>query len=122
MLSRSRPPGPAGRGRFVSALFRWQDGATVRAGDYANTTLDGLAALIVEPTLVCGEVGTGEARRLAELAPIARVVCPALGLRRGESDDPDRLEPVYLHGPAGGAGGAEGAAEVGRPGEPIAVE
>jgi tRNA threonylcarbamoyladenosine biosynthesis protein TsaB len=106
----------AGRGRFVSALYRWQDGATVRAGDYANTTLDGLAALLVEPTLVCGEVGAGETRRLAELAPLAQVVSPALGLRRaaclaelawgqlrrGESDDVDRLEPIYLHGPAGG--------------------
>jgi tRNA threonylcarbamoyladenosine biosynthesis protein TsaB len=124
----------AGRGRLVSALYRWQDGATVRAGDYATTTLDGLAALIVEPTLVCGEVGAGEARRLMELAPLAQVVPPALGLRRaaclaelawgrlrrGEVDDVDRLEPIYLHGPAGG--GADAATEATQTAEPLAVE
>ena len=127
----------AGRGRFVSALYRWRDGATVRAGDYANTTLEGLAALIVEPTLVCGELAPEEARRLAELAPAARVASPALGLRRaaclaelawarlrrGESDDPDRLEPVYLHGPLAGeaADGADAPGATARPAQAVGV-
>ena len=125
-----------GRGRLVSALYRWRDGAVTRAGDYANTTLEGLAALIVEPTLVCGEVGPAEARRLVELAPLARVASPALGLRRaaclaelawerlrrGEADDLDRLEPVYLHGPPAGVAGGDSPDEAAHPAQPVGVE
>ena len=101
----------AGRGRLVSALYRWGEGAPRRAGDYANTSADGLAALIVEPTLVCGEIDAPLAGRLAALASAAQLPPPALRgrraaclaelawarLRRGEADDPAELEPVYLH-------------------------
>lgn len=104
----------AGRGRLVSALYRWHDGAPRRASEYENSDLDGLAATIVEPTLVCGELDGALAAQLAELAPAARVVSPALRERRaaylaelawarldaGDVDDPVALEPVYLHGPA----------------------
>lgn len=101
----------AGRARLVSALYRWHDGAMRRVGDYANTSLEELAATIVEPTLVCGELAGDTARRLATLAPAAQLAPPALGgrraaplaelawerLRRGEQDDPAALEPLYLH-------------------------
>lgn len=112
----------AGRGRLASALYRWQgeepaaeQAALVRAGDYENTSLEGLAALIVEPALLCGELDDAAAATLAHLAPLARIVAPAsrrrragvlaelawARLRRGEQDDPASLEPVYLHGPGG---------------------
>lgn len=103
----------AGRGRLVSALYRWRDGALRRASEYENSALDGLAATIVEPTLVCGELDAATAGRLAELAPDASIAPPALRERRaaclaelawarlgaGDVDDPVTLEPVYLHGP-----------------------
>jgi hypothetical protein len=102
----------AGRGRYVSALYRWREGAMRRAGDYANGSLADLAALIVEPTLVCGELPHEQLAEWQAAAPLARVVPPTLNARRasclaelawhrhrrGESDDPATLEPVYLHG------------------------
>ena len=110
----------AGRSRFVSALYRWQDGTMQRAGDYANTTLVELAALLVEPTLICGELPHERLAEWQATAPLARVVPPTLNARRasclaeiawqrhmrGEADDPATLEPVYLHGPAKVAGNA----------------
>ena len=112
----------AGRGRLVSALYRWDGAGPRRVGDYANTTLEGLAALVLEPTLVCGELAGDTARQLTTLAPAAQLPPPsgrgrrpgalaelAWGrLRRGEADDPAALEPVYLHGPAAAAARAEG--------------
>ncbi len=112
----------AGRGRLVSGLYRWQDGAARRVGEWANQTVEELAASIVEPTTVCGELDGEPAQRLAALAPAAQIVSPSLGvrragclaelawarLRRGEADDPAMLEPIYLHGPGGQAGGRAG--------------
>lgn len=112
----------AGRGRLVSALYRWDGDGPRRVGDYANTTLEGLAALVLEPTLVCGELAGEAARQLTTLAPAAQLPPPAARgrrpaalaelawgrLRDGETDDPATLEPVYLHGPATPAVRAEG--------------
>jgi tRNA threonylcarbamoyladenosine biosynthesis protein TsaB len=102
----------AGRGRYVSALYRWQEGAQRRVGDYENGTLAELAGLIVEPTLICGELPHEQLAAWRATAPLARVVPPTLNARRasclaeiawqrhrrGEADDPATLEPVYLHG------------------------
>src|SRR5437764_105699 len=74
----------AGRGRLVSALYRWGEGAPRRVGDYANTPADGPAAQLPPPAL--------RGRRAACLADLAWG-----RLRRGEADDPAALEPVYLH-------------------------
>lgn len=119
----------AGRGRLVSAPYhssggvgggpndRLNAGRVWRAGDYANTTLEELAASITEATLVCGELPPGHPDVWRELAPLARLVSPALGarcagclaelawrrFRAGERDDSAALEPLYLHGPPGGA-------------------
>lgn len=106
----------AGRGRLVSALYRWQDGATRRVGDYSNTSVEELAATIVEPTLLCGELDPDVAARLATLAPAAQLAPPALRgrraaalaelawgrLRAGDTDDPAALQPLYVHGPTVG--------------------
>ena len=102
----------AGRGRYVSALYRWQGGTTRRVGDYENGGLADLAALIIEPTLVCGELPHEQRAEFQAAAPLARVMPPTLNARRasclaeiawqrrrrGESDDPATLEPIYVHG------------------------
>ncbi|MGN6564185.1 MAG: tRNA (adenosine(37)-N6)-threonylcarbamoyltransferase complex dimerization subunit type 1 TsaB [Thermomicrobiales bacterium] len=101
----------AGRERFVSALYRWSEDGPWRAGEYTNTTFAGLAALIAEPTLLCGELPAGRQHDwpdTAQQAPAALGVRRAASLaelawarwRRGECDDPAALEPVYLHSPA----------------------
>ena len=104
----------AGRARFVSALYRWHDDALRRLSEYENTTLDELAHLIVEPTLVCGELPLHQLAAWREQVPLARFPLPSLNLRRasylaeiawarhgrGEADDPTLLEPIYLHGSA----------------------
>ncbi|HEY8600861.1 MAG TPA: tRNA (adenosine(37)-N6)-threonylcarbamoyltransferase complex dimerization subunit type 1 TsaB [Thermomicrobiales bacterium] len=106
----------AGRGRFVSALYDWPEGTLRRLTDYENTDLDGLAALITGPTLVCGELPQDRLGNWRELAPEAvftsltlnarRAGCLAelawARFRRDDADDPDTLEPVYLHGPPAG--------------------
>ena len=102
----------AGRGRYVSARYVPLDGALRQASGYANTSLDELAALIDEPTLVCGELPFGQLGVWREAAALARIASPALGARRagflaeiawarlrvGERDDPATLEPIYVHG------------------------
>jgi tRNA threonylcarbamoyladenosine biosynthesis protein TsaB len=104
----------AGRGRLVSALYRWQDGEVRRVGDYANSTPEELAGLIVEPTIVCGELPPERHASWRDLAPLAQLVPSALNarragclaeiawarFRRGETDDAAALEPIYLHAPA----------------------
>ncbi len=107
----------AGRGRYVSARYVPLDGALRQASIYANTTLDGLAALIDEPTLVCGELPFEHLDLWRLMAPQARIASPAQGARRagflaeiawarlraGEHDDPATLEPIYVHGRVGDA-------------------
>ena len=106
----------AGRGRFVSALYGWPVGALQRLTDYENTDLEGLAALISGPTLVCGELPQERLGNWRELAPEAIFTSSTLNARRAgclaelawarfrrdDADDPDTLEPVYLHGPPAG--------------------
>lgn len=106
----------AGRGRFVSALYGWSDGTLQRLTEYENTNLDGLAALISGPTLVCGELPQERLAHWRELAPAAILTSSTLNARRAgclaelawarfrrdQWDDPDTLEPVYLHGPPAG--------------------
>jgi len=107
----------AGRGRYVSARYLPLDGTLRRSSAYANTSLDGLTALIDEPTLVCGELPFGQLGTWRQAAALARIASPALGARRagflaeiawqrlraGERDDPATLEPIYVHGSAGEA-------------------
>ena len=105
----------AGRGRYVSARYVPLDGALRQASGYANTSLDGLAALIDEPTLVCGELPFGQFDDWRQAAAQARIASPALGARRagflaeiawarlraGVRDDLATLEPIYVHGSGG---------------------
>lgn len=110
----------AGRGRLVSALYRGDRGQTRRAGDYLNATLEQLAASIVEPTIVVGELEEDQVTALRALAPSVSIPTPALRLRRATSiaeiawsrfqaedhDDPAVAEPVYAHRKSGEAADA----------------
>ncbi len=102
----------AGRGRYVSARYVPLGGELRQASTYTNTTLDGLTALIDEPTLVCGELPFEQLDAWRMAAKQARIASPALGARRagflaeiawarlraGAHDDPATLEPIYVHG------------------------
>jgi len=102
----------AGRGRICAALY---EKATLhRVTDYLLTTIEGLCSEITRPTLICGEIdGAGTAILRKRLGDRAVVISPAASLRRagylaelgwerlqrGEVDDPQTLEPIYLHRP-----------------------
>lgn len=103
----------AGRGRLCAARYRWHGGWQRREGPFL-TIWEDLLASITRPTLLCGEIdekgfhlmegGLGEGvivlppahnlRRAGFLAELAweRV-------RRGETDDPATLAPLYLNWP-----------------------
>jgi tRNA threonylcarbamoyladenosine biosynthesis protein TsaB len=95
----------AGRGRYASALYA--NGVAVEPPRLA--TLDELARLLRDRTLVIGEIGP-EARRRLEAETSAEVAAPAACLRRagflaelgwrmaarGEPGDPGLVDALYL--------------------------
>lgn len=101
----------AGRGRFVSALYRAERAQLRRVSDFNNHTLAQLATTIVEPTLLVGELDHHQAGQLLALAPLLEITSPAMRTRHafalvelawnrlvgGERDDPAALEPIYIH-------------------------
>lgn len=105
----------AGRGEIAVARFRRVDGAWRREEPEHLTTLDSLCARVEEPSLFCGEltpaVEAALRKRLGKLAlvppPAARRrsagVLAELGaerLARGERDNADALQPLYLRRPS----------------------
>jgi len=103
----------AGRGRICAATYRWRKGWQRREGPRL-TTWEDLAAGVERSTLFCGEVDRRGAEVLAGLGDLAEVLPPAHNLRRagflaelawdrvrrGQTDDPATLTPLYLHQPA----------------------
>lgn len=100
-----RPVLEAGRGRYATGLYH--GGRCVEAARLA--TVDELVALLVEPTVVIGELGAAARSRLAaetpaHLAPQAASLRRAgflieLGLgrmRSGDPGDPQLLDAVYV--------------------------
>lgn len=102
---------PAGRARWVAAVYQSLAGHWQRRHDPVLGGEDALIALIREPTLVCGEFDQRLAAALHERSHgLALVVSPALAARRagyvaelawmrfaaGESDDPASLSPIYM--------------------------
>jgi tRNA threonylcarbamoyladenosine biosynthesis protein TsaB len=103
----------AGRGRICVAIYRWQFGAWRVREEPRLTTWEQVADELAQPTLFCGEVNRSGAQVLADLGDQA-ILLPAANrmrragflaelawkrLRRGETDDPETLTPIYLQHP-----------------------
>ena len=104
----------AGRGRTCVALYGRRDATWERLSDYHLATVEELSAEVRVPTLFCGEIdGSLKNELQARLGARAIVASPASSLRRagylaemgwqrlrkGEADDLNSLEPLYLHYP-----------------------
>ena len=102
---------PAGRGRWCAALYRATEGRWQRQSEYLLSTPERLAALLQEPTLVCGEIDAPLSEFLRRVAgPHVILASPASALRRpgylaelawqrlsvGERDDLVTLAPIYV--------------------------
>jgi tRNA threonylcarbamoyladenosine biosynthesis protein TsaB len=108
---------PAGRSRAVLADFRRRNGRWERLSDLRNERLDHLADGLVQRTILAGELSR-ELEDSFTANPLAAVPPPALRVRRpsyvaeiayqrwqaGETDPPETLEPIYVHGPASPVG------------------
>jgi tRNA threonylcarbamoyladenosine biosynthesis protein TsaB len=106
-----RPLLDAGRRRFATASYRWQNGHLQRTSDIVGIALDDLPALIDSPCLLCGDLNAA-ARAVVHdmLGDDAQVASPALSLRRpgvlaqlaweqhqsGAATSSSALEPLYL--------------------------
>lgn len=103
----------AGRQRICTAIYRWRDGEWRMRQPPRLTTWQKLAEQIASPTLFCGEVDPAGAAVLNDLGDAA-VLLPAAArlrragrlaeigwrrLKRGETDDPASLAPIYLQYP-----------------------
>lgn len=102
----------AGRGRLCAARYRWHRGWQRREGP-SLTTWEDLLASITRPTLLCGEIDERGHRLIEGLSEQVTLLPPAHCLRRagfladlawerirrGETDDPATLAPLYLNWP-----------------------
>ena len=104
----------AGRGRLCAGRYLRRHGRWLREGDYVLAAVEGLAAQIEVPALLCGEIDRAEIdvlrRHLGDTAvfppPSACLrrasVLAEIGwerLERGNADDAASLQAVYLHHP-----------------------
>jgi len=101
-----------GRGRLCAARYRWRRGWQRREGPFL-TTWEDLLASITRPTLLCGEIDERGFQLIEGLGEQVTVLSPAHclrragflaelaweRLRRGETDDPATLTPLYLNWP-----------------------
>ncbi len=102
----------AGRGRLCAARYHWRRGWQRREGPFL-TTWEDLLASVTRPTLLCGEIDERGFRLLEGSGERITVLPPAHCLRRagflaelawervrrGETDDPAALAPLYLNWP-----------------------
>jgi len=102
----------AGRGRLCAARYHWRGGWHRREGPFL-TTWEDLLATITRPTLLCGEIDERGHQMIQETGDRVTVLPPAHclrragflaelaweRLRRGETDDPATLSPLYLNWP-----------------------
>jgi tRNA threonylcarbamoyladenosine biosynthesis protein TsaB len=103
----------AGRGRICAATYHWQDGEWLAGDAPYLTTWPALTEEIVHPTLFCGEIDPEGIKALDSISELAVLLPAATRLRRagflaelawrrlkrGETDDPATLTPVYLQHP-----------------------
>ncbi len=102
----------AGRGRLCAARYRWRNTWHRQEGPILTTWEDLLTA-ITRPTLLCGEIDERGYPMVQEAGDRVIVLPPAHclrragflaelaweRLRRGETDDPATLAPLYLNWP-----------------------
>lgn len=103
----------AGRGRICVATYRWRVGEWVAREEPRLTTWLTLVEQTAVPTLFCGEIDPTGANALTSLGELAVLLPAAVRLRRagflaevawrrlkrGETDDPATLAPIYLQYP-----------------------
>ena len=101
----------AGRGRLAVGWYKYSSGAWKSVNEVKVQTSQELAAGIKSPTIVCGELTAEEQRILRRKRKNVILYSPAYSLRRpsflaelgwrrwrrGQSDDPAGLTPLYLH-------------------------
>jgi tRNA threonylcarbamoyladenosine biosynthesis protein TsaB len=101
---------PAGRARLAMGWYPAAENGRQAEGSPASMTAEELSNAIVESTLVCGEMSTGE-RQILEKNSFVSLPSPAQCVRRpgllaelaylrwqaGERDPIASLSPVYLH-------------------------
>ncbi len=103
----------AGRGEVATALFQLKGGEWLKLAEEHITTVEELCQVIASKTLFCGRFSPDIAqqieRRLGKRMVMVRGTLPRAGsltqlgwkrLKRGESDDPAALQPLYLRRPA----------------------
>lgn len=103
-----------GRGRVCAAFYEKGTTEWQRVTDYELTTPEDLLAQVKVPTFFSGEIDAPLSETLRQHIESEIVIAsPAASLRRagylaelgwerlrrGKSDDPNRLEPLYLHHP-----------------------
>jgi tRNA threonylcarbamoyladenosine biosynthesis protein TsaB len=109
----------AGRGRLCVARFAYSEGIPVQQGPTELEAVNTWAPDLAEPVLLTGEIDAALAERLSALpgAENLAMVSPAGSLRRagylaelgwdrfqrGETDDLDTTEPLYLQQPLSGS-------------------
>ncbi len=112
----------AGRGRVVSADFRWTRGSLRPRGEMTHRTIDELASGLIEPTILVGDLSERDAVTLRQTSNVMlprpdgrrRRATSLVDLavprwRAGEWDDIVTLEPIYVHSrPAETKGGELG--------------
>ena len=100
----------AGRSRLAVGWYKSSKKGWQAKGAARVVTLDGLADEIQSPTIVCGELTSGERAKLAENVNV-QLASPAQCVRRpailaelawrrwqaGHVDDEATLAPIYLH-------------------------
>jgi tRNA threonylcarbamoyladenosine biosynthesis protein TsaB len=100
----------AGRRRVVYADYQRRNGQLNRDGEIVNREAGDLAADLLAPTVLTGDLSVSDERALRQLP---NVVLPGAGTRRrrasvliemalprllaGDADDLTTLEPLYLH-------------------------
>jgi tRNA threonylcarbamoyladenosine biosynthesis protein TsaB len=105
----------AGRGRVCWATYEHGPAGWKASAPPGLVEVPALAATILHPTLIAGELAIGDREQLARLSGgQAILLSPALSIRRpgclaeigwsrylaGEREDPASLSPIYMHEPS----------------------
>jgi tRNA threonylcarbamoyladenosine biosynthesis protein TsaB len=105
----------AGRSRVWAGRYQWQGRGWQPSGQPVIDGWEALLSTIDGPALFAGEISPAGAKLIRQSEKSFRLATPAssvrragflaelgwLRLRRGRTDDPDRLAPIYLRDPAG---------------------